>query len=368
LASSNGLFVNSVRRSEALLEPGDVVRCGEWVAIVARHAFSPVPFGEIAPGWYGGETIRSIVQPARKAAVTDLPVVVQGKTGTGKEGFARAIHFWSGRSGRFVAVNCAALPAHLAEGELFGYRKGAFTGADRSSPGLFRAAQGGTIFLDEILDLPPEVQPKLLRVLEQREVLPLGEVRPVPIDARIIVAAQESLFDAVQQGRFRSDLYARLDGLVIDLPVLRDRKEDIGPLFALMLKQYGGEGAPQVEPKVIETLCLYDWPLNVRELALLARQLLATHGDEQVLRRTHIPDRIVGRERVDGGSAGTGLPKRTWRKTDDKSELKALLDALRTHTGNVARAAEAIGVSRARAYRLLRAHPDVFVDLLGRDR
>jgi transcriptional regulator with PAS, ATPase and Fis domain len=367
LRSSNGLFVNSVRREDALLEPGDVVRCGEWVAIVAREAFSSVGFGEIAPGWYGGETIRTAVTPARKAATTDLPIVVQGATGTGKEGLARAIHAWSGRSGRFVAVNCAALPAHIAEGELFGYRKGAFTGADRSSPGLFRAAQGGTIFLDEILDLPLEVQPKLLRVLEQREVLPLGEVSPVPTDARIIVAAQESLFDAAEQGRFRSDLYARLDGLVIDLPLLRDRKEDIGPLFTLLVKEYGGQKPPRIEPRVIEALCLYDWPLNVRELVLLARQLLATHGDEQVLKRAHVPDRIVGRARVDGGAAG-GQPKRSWRKTDDQSDLKTLLEALKAHAGNVARAAEAVGVSRARAYRLLRAHPELSIEALGRDR
>ena len=133
---------------------------------------------EIAPGWYGGATLAAAIEPARHLPA-DLPIVVQGETGTGKEGMARAIHGWSGRDGPIVAVNCAALPSELAEAELFGYRKGAFTGAESSSPGLFRAADGGSLFLDEILELPLSLQPKLLRVLEDRRVRPLGETRDV---------------------------------------------------------------------------------------------------------------------------------------------------------------------------------------------
>ena len=182
---------------------------------------APDGFTEIAPGWYGGATLAAAAAPGRRTGA-DLPIIVQGETGTGKEGMARALHDWSGRRGPMVAVNCAALPAELAEAELFGYRKGAFTGADVHSPGLFRAAEGGSIFLDEILELPLPLQAKLLRVLEERRVRALGETRDVPIDVKIVVATQEPLADAVAERRFRADLQARLDGLTLVLPPLRD--------------------------------------------------------------------------------------------------------------------------------------------------
>src|SRR5262249_27762503 len=155
------------------------------------------------------------------------------------------------RRGAFVAVNCAALPGHLVEAELFGYRKGAFTGAERASPGLFRAAQGGTLFLDEVLELPAEVQPKLLRALQQREGQGLGEPAPVAVDVTVVAAAQEPLAEAVRAKRFRADLQARLDGLTVVLPPLRERRDDVAPLFREFLREHAGGRAPELDPKLV---------------------------------------------------------------------------------------------------------------------
>jgi transcriptional regulator with AAA-type ATPase domain len=375
LQSRNGVFVNGGRVTDAPLALGDVVRCGEWVGIVTAAAPGG-EFREIAAGWHGGATLAAAAEPARRIA-SDLPVIVEGETGTGKEGMARAVHTWSGRRGPFVAVNCAALPTELAEAELFGYRKGAFTGADGASAGLFRAAQGGTLFLDEILELPLPLQAKLLRVLQERQVRGLGETRDVAIDVRIVAATQEPLAAAVNERRFRADLHARLDGLTIVLPPLRKRREDIVPLFTEFLRQQRAV-LPELEPKLIEALCVYDWPLNVRELQLLARRLLSLHGAEPVLRRVHLPERIAERElelaRATSpvGPPGkplnphvqTGPRKRAWRKTDDELEFEALIAALRSHGGNVAKAAASLGVGRARAYRILSAHPDFSLEAM----
>ena len=360
LQSRNGVFVNGQPRADAPLKLGDVVRCGEWIAVVVSDNGAPDAFTEIAPGWYGGATLAAAAAPGRTTGA-DLPIIVQGETGTGKEGMARALHDWSGRRGPMVAVNCAALPADLAEAELFGYRKGAFTGADVQSPGLFRAAEGGSIFLDEILELPLPLQAKFLRVLEERRVRALGETRDVPIDVKIVVATQEPLADAVSERRFRADLLARLDGLTLVLPPLRERREDIAPLFLRFLNQHLGDRPIEIEAKLIEALCLYDWPLNVRELVLLTRRLLGVHGREPVLKKAHLPERMLSRAPEDAETApplATDREKRTWQKTDDSAAFDTLVDALRAQKGSVAKAAAALGVTRSRAYRLLAANPD----------
>ena len=172
LNSMNGTYVDGRRVSRAPIDEGSVIRIGDWVGVVVRLAGEQdgAVFQEIIPGYFGGPRTLAAVEPLRKAAASDLAVIIEGETGTGKEGIARATHLWSGRKGPFIAVNCAALPEALAEGELFGYRKGAFTGADRANPGYFQTANGGTLFLDEVSDLSSAIQPKLLRVLEQGEV------------------------------------------------------------------------------------------------------------------------------------------------------------------------------------------------------
>jgi transcriptional regulator with PAS, ATPase and Fis domain len=287
IESRNGVFLNARAITQAPMRVADVLRLGDWIGILTSVPSDGLPawrFQEFTVGYWGGPLMLTRLAPARLAAESDLPIVVQGATGTGKEGAARAIHEWSGRQGPFVAVNCSAVPENLAEGELFGYRKGAFTGADRESPGLLRAAHGGTLFLDEITDLPSAIQPKLLRALERREVLPLGESRTVPIDLRLVSAAQTSLRKAVDEKRFRSDLLARIEGLTITLPSLRERAEDIPFLLTKVLeRRWRAPSAPRLDPLLVERLCLYEWPFNVRELAQLVRRIAALHADADVL-------------------------------------------------------------------------------------
>jgi transcriptional regulator with AAA-type ATPase domain len=352
LGSRNGVRVNGRPVAEAGIGVGDVVRIGGWVGLVAARASA---FVEIAPGLWGGAALEEALAPLRRAAASDLPIVLEGETGTGKELVTRALHRWSGRPGPLVAVNCAALPEGLAEGELFGYRRGAFTGADRPSAGFFRGAHGGTLLLDEVSDLPLPLQGKLLRVLEEREVQPLGEIRPVPIDVRVVVAGQQPLIEAVRAGRFRADLLARLDGLSVRLPPLRARREDVLPLFSHLLEEIGQGRAPSMESDFAESLCMHDWPFNVRELVLLAKRLLTLHGSEVTLRAQHLPERIAGGPGASPAapSAEAAAAARSPAAASDPVELPALVVALRASGGNVARAAAMLGISRQRAYRLM---------------
>ncbi|HMA97227.1 MAG TPA: sigma 54-interacting transcriptional regulator [Polyangiaceae bacterium] len=372
LGSRNSIHINGHRIEQESLSPGDVLRIGEWIGVVRQvslpFADDEVPFGELSRGVFGSTILARVLRHAQAAARSDLRIVIQGETGTGKECVAQAVHEWSGRVGNFVAVNCAALPESLAESELFGYRKGAFTGADRASLGHLRSANGGTLLLDEITDLPLAVQAKLLRALEQRAVVPLGESMPLPIDVRIIAATQESLRAAVEQDRFRKDLWARLDGVTISLPPLRDRNEDAPGLFLKLLQQ-GGEQSRAVDARLLEQLCLYDWPGNVRELAQLARQMAVLRQEEKELRRSHLPDRILCRKLECCSDIPAAPPVAEHRalglaRSVDETELRreedrhALLQALRLHGGNVALAARELGISRQKAYRRLEALPD----------
>ena len=360
--SRNGVFVNGERVSHAPLARGDVVRCGEWIGVVVAEPADARGFQEIGPGWWGGAALRAACDPATRLP-PEVPVLIQGETGTGKEGMALLAHASGGRSGPFVPVNCAALPADLAEAELFGHRKGAFTGAQEASAGLFRAADGGSLFLDEILDLSLPVQAKLLRALESKSVRGVGETRDVPVDVRIIAATQEPLARAVEDRRFRADLLARLDGLTVVLPPLRERREDIAPLFLTFVHPRADAPRPTIEAKLIEALCLYDWPYNVRELMQLGRRLLGVRGAAGPLRRSDLPERM----RPPAGpapSADAAGPQR--RKTDDEDAFEALIVALRAHGGSVSQAAAALGITRARAYRLLNARPEFSLDELRR--
>jgi DNA-binding NtrC family response regulator len=351
LGSTNGTFLNGERTARGPLGPGSVLRVADSVAVVVLETEeqAALDFREIGPGFFAGPALRHVLEGARRATASDLPIVIEGETGTGKERVARWIHEQSARRGTFVAVNCAALPEPLAEGELFGYRKGAFTGALQGAPGYFRAADAGTLLLDEVLDLPLPLQAKLLRVLQEQEVTPIGEARPVAIDVRMVAASQAPLEGAVRAGQFRGDLHARLDGMNLRIPPLRERIDDVALMFQRFVLAQAGGRAPALEARLLEALCLYDWPFNVRELELLSRRLMILHGHEPMLRRAHLPPRFTARLAATGRSRAPNQVR-----TGD--EFPRFIALLKAHGGIVARAAAAAGISRPKAYRLMAEH------------
>lgn len=349
LGSTNGTFLNGERIQASALSEGDVLRLGDAVAVVlrVRDELAPPRVEEPIPGVLFGPGLSELLLSVRRLAADDLPIVIEGATGVGKEGVARALHELSGRKGALQAVNCGALPPNLAEAELFGHRKGAFTGAEQAGLGHVRAAHQGTLFLDELYDLAPAVQTKLLRVLQDKQVLPLGETRAVPVDVRVVAASLVPLAELVARGRLREDLAARLAGMSLVVPPLAERRADIPILLAHFLRFHSGGHAPAVDGKLLEHLLLRSWPGNVRELQLLARRLLALHGHEPVLRRSMVET---------DGSAPSGEPKARGAQRrgaeDAESDLERFRQCLRQH-GNVSRAAQEAGISRQRAYRLL---------------
>jgi sigma-54 dependent transcriptional regulator, acetoin dehydrogenase operon transcriptional activator AcoR len=354
LGSTNGISINGRRIDEAPLELGDIIRVGEWIGLFGTaEDTAHVQPREISPGLVAGEELSRALAPIRAAAPANLSVVIEGETGTGKECVARALHEWSTRSGPFVAVNCAALPESLAEAELFGYRRGSFTGAVRDSIGYFRAADRGTLFLDEIVELPLALQAKLLRVVEQAEVVGLGETRPTRIDVRLVVAAQRPLRDAVSEGRFRADLHARFEGVSVELVPLRERRGDIPAIFRHVLARVSGGNPPRVDPGLVERLCVYDWPYNVRELLQVTRQLVAIHGGVRELTQAELPARFRAPAAAEPSRPLAEAPRSERRAKHVAALLERLLEALRIHKGNVSKACASLGISRQRAYRVL---------------
>jgi transcriptional regulator of acetoin/glycerol metabolism len=353
LGSRNGTFVNGAGIEHAVLSRGDLVRVGDWVGLFDFWPADAERFAELAPGLWGGPAFALRLRDAEQAVSAGLSLAITGETGTGKELLARAAHQWSGRRGRFCALNCAAIPEGLAESELFGHRKGAFTGAERAAIGYFRGADGGTLLLDEVSELPPALQAKLLRVLQERAVVPLGEQVPIPVDVQVVCAAQTSLRTMAEAGSFRLDLATRLSGFTLELPPLRKRRGDIVPLFRRALELFGAGPSRPLESKLVECLLLYGWPGNVRELEQVARQLQALHGNEPVLRRSHLPS-FVQDVAPAGEADAAAVPSARELTTRRESDQKRLAHALRETGGNVTRAAELLSFSRQRAYRLLR--------------
>ncbi|HRI53896.1 MAG TPA: sigma 54-interacting transcriptional regulator [Pseudomonadota bacterium] len=252
------------------LADGDVLRLGDSFLLVRDE---PLLAADAAiPELIGRSPVmRTLRRTIKQVAATPAMVLLFGESGTGKELAARAIHALSGRSGPFVAINCSAIPESLAESQLFGHVRSAFTGAT-AHPGLFRAAHGGTLFLDEVGELPPALQPKLLRALEEKAVLPVGATQPVRCDVRVVAATNRVLGQQVQEGRFRGDLLARLAEFTLALPPLRERREDILLLVESVLKQ--AEPPPRLHPDLVEKLLNHDWPYNVRELLKTVSELL----------------------------------------------------------------------------------------------
>lgn len=285
-----------------------------------------------------------------KVARSQAPVFISGETGTGKEVAARMIHRRGGRAeAPFLAVNCGAIPEALMESEFFGYRKGAFTGADSERDGFFQAATGGTLFLDEIVELPLSMQVKLLRAIQEKRVRRVGGVAEEPVDVRLISASHQDLQEAVNQGRFRQDLFYRLNVIEIHMPALRERREDVAALADYLLARLcDGAVAPVLTPAALAALAEYSYPGNVRELENILERALALCEDGRI-----DPDDLNLTPPASApDSPGRGLPLQDQL---DEVERQAILDALRRSGNNKTAAARLLGVTfRSLRYRLER--------------
>jgi len=285
-----------------------------------------------------------------RIANTDTTILVQGESGTGKELIAKVIHYHSPRwSGPFIAINCSAIPRELLESELFGHEKGAFTGATEQRPGKFELAQGGTILLDEIADMPLELQAKLLRVLQEREVTRLGGRETLKVDCRILAATNQSLERAAKQGRFREDLFFRLAGVPIDVPPLRDRRDDVPLLFTTFLHQFcarSQRSALSVDRKVFDALAAYDWPGNVRELRNLAERL-SVFGTDPITPE-QLPSSVINRGASESGIVRIAetAPVMRLREFKTQCEKEYIESVLRRTEWNISRAAQLLDLQR----------------------
>jgi DNA-binding NtrC family response regulator len=390
--STNGTFVNGRRVREQALMQHDVLRIGDTLfryvdqGIYGYGAYRidgtivqqarPFHHGVTQALLVGGYQMDAVIDRIAKVATSSIAVVVTGESGTGKELVAREIHRLSGRRGAFQAINCAALPANLIESELFGYRRGAFSGASSDKAGLVRAAHGGTLFLDEVGDMPLEAQAKLLRVLQEKEVLPLGATTAERVDVRVVCATHRDLEAQVSLGQFRGDLLARLRELSVRLPPLRERREDLYPLVLHFLSRLG-KPEQQVSFAFMLAIAHHDWPYNVRELesAVRVAVTLSTGGTLDV---PHLPENV--RRALEGhgtpadtvpnlpvpqaavtyrgpsfGSPDAGTMRPAERSGSAPSEIE-LRELLVRHRGNIAAVGRELGKERMQVHRWLRRY------------
>ena len=294
------------------------------------------------------EGMRLVLEKVARIADTESNVAIYGASGTGKELIAKAIHISSQRGNfPFLAINCAAIPESLLESELFGFEKGAFTGAVKNSKGLFTRADKGTVFLDEIGDMPLSIQAKLLRVLQEKNFVPLGSEKPVSVDVRIIVATNKDLKKEVKSGNFREDLFYRIHVIPVELPLLKDRKDDIPPLVEHFIKKYNGvmgKKVTSITPAAMQKLMLHDWPGNVRELENTIEYAIAMTGsntlaDNLILHTINEQEELLTLQQARAGF-----------------EKKYIENLLEITSGNVSKASELAGKYRADFYNLMKKY------------
>jgi len=351
ILSAHGDVPETVRAIQAgavdfLTKPVDRDRLLECLD---RH-LDPHPVATTRRGWAEGLVTRSpellsVLEDARRVAASEAAVLITGASGTGKELLAQAIHLASPRSSRpFVAINCTAVPAELLESELFGHRRGAFTGAHADHPGLFRSAEGGTIFLDEIGDMPHELQSKLLRVLQEREVRPVGETRTIAVNVRVLSATHCDLEARIQAGTFREDLFYRLNVVRLRLPPLESRREDIPLLVAHRLTELAGpHGQRHVfSPEALNLLVGAPWPGNVRQLMNIVEQSVAL-----------APGIVIGAALVRRCLGETGGELQPFDLARAEFTRSYLVQLLQLSSGNVSQAARLAGRNRSDFYKLL---------------
>jgi transcriptional regulator with PAS, ATPase and Fis domain len=366
LGSANGSRIGGQKlppNTPTILPPGQVLEIGSsWLMVansplaasITRASADPTEAsgpGREADGLIVRDpSMRELHRLIERIALSDISVLLYGDTGVGKEVFARRIHTLSPRAGKpFLGLNCAALAATLLESELFGYERGAFTGAVATKPGLLETAEGGTILLDEIGEMPTAIQVKLLRVLEERQVLRIGGTKARPIDVRVLSATNRHLETAIDEGSFRRDLYFRLNGITVEIPSLRDRPSEIEPLarrFAdLAARRLGAPSSPEIDPAVWERLRRYQWPGNIRQLRnVMERAVVLSEGGPITVDDLPV-DTYVG---PGPRSATVEMPLSAAPSSapPDDGERARILAALEQCAGNQTRAAEQLGISR----------------------
>jgi transcriptional regulator of acetoin/glycerol metabolism len=366
LGSKNGTFVGAERTTgRAPVHDGGVFSVGHTFLMVRNARPLSGPADMVAhPGSLpcGLETLSSElatrIHALARVVQTDTAVLVLGESGTGKERVARAVHLLAGRRGELVPLNCGGVPASLMASELFGHKRGAFSGADTDRTGCVVAANNGTLFLDEIGDLPLEVQPALLRVLQEREVTPLGVSKPIPVDLRVVCATHRVLATDVELGKFRRDLYARIAGFTLVLPPLRDRREDLGLIVSELLRRHAPD---RKDVAIARTSALamftHPWPQNIRELENALKVSLAVGAAGPV--RLDLSAPVSGERPAVTAPMPVQTPAGT--RADRRSiELRRLLEE---HGGNVAAVARAMGKQRTQIHRWLKDYgidPEAF--------
>ena len=320
-----------------------------------RVGMREVPSGSLSELNLGDPSMEIAIRKANKIINHDIPLMIEGESGTGKEMFARAFHADGPRSkGPFIALNCAAIPEGLIESELFGYCDGAFTGARRSgSLGKMQQANGGTLFLDEIGDMQPSLQARLLRVLQDRTVTPLGGAKSLPVDIKIICATNRRLREEVTAGRFREDLYYRINGLLVTLPPLRARADRLA-LAVSLLGEYAQEGEDVgFSAEVLELFSRHSWPGNIRQLANIIRTSLVMRDGDTDISVEHLPEDFL--DQMDEHSVAVDIRDVPLTNSGssrlEEMEIEAIREALRECNGNVSAAAKKLGISRSTLYR-----------------
>jgi len=319
---------------------------GNFIGTNTRYSFSNII----------GKNLKLIkaIDLAKVASVSSCKILIQGESGTGKEIFAQAIHNNSNRKNKpFIAINCAAIPRDLVESELFGYEGGAFTGAKKEGrPGKFEIAEGGTIFLDEIESMPLEAQPKLLRILEANHLMRVGGNNIIPIDVRIISSSNQDLFLLAKEGKFREDLYYRLNAVIINIPSLKERKNDIPILIRYFCNRIGSKTGNKIgiDKKTLGLLCNYDWPGNIRELENVVESAI-------LLNKNHKITMDVINENIN--RSNTSNPNSIENNKVGfliDLEKEALLKTLKEFKGNISKAARTLGIDRSTLYRKIKKH------------
>ncbi|MEO7094786.1 MAG: sigma 54-interacting transcriptional regulator, partial [Polyangiales bacterium] len=344
--AKNGTWIGTQRITRHSLVDRDVILVGHTIIVFRDRGGEANDVAALPPGSTPGLDTMCVELAAKfeeltKAARDRVPIEIHGETGTGKELIARAVHSLSKRSGKYVAINCGSIASTLLEGELFGHRKGAYTGATEERLGLVRTADGGTLFLDEIAELPASSQTALLRVLQEGEVVPVGGDRPIKVDVRVVTATHRDLDADVADHKFRADLRARLLGVTIMLPALRERTEDLGMLVTTLLDRLAPGRTVAFSADALAALYNHGWPLNIRELERCLAAALAVSSDRIELE--HLPAALRS-----GTAAGGEL-------AEDEERLRELLvKAIARHDGNLAAVARDLGKDRTQIRRWMK--------------